>query len=288
MARSAAIGLQRLRQIALRHLHVADLLVGDREVALPAGVAGVGLASRSVIARLPDRTSAPPAGRPAPPARRRPCCTRPRDRAASRRCRDRTWPAARRSRGCLIGLQRRRQIALRHLHVADLARSDTERSRCQPALPGSAFASRSAMARLVPVGLQRRRRGRPAPPARRRPCRRTPRDRAASRRCRGRLSPAARRSRGSPDRTSAPPAGCPARPARRRPCRTRPRDRAASRRCRGRLGQPLGDREARPDRTSAPPAGCPAPPARRRPCRTNREIALPAGVAGVGFRQTVG
>ena len=37
------VGFQRLGEIALRHQHVADLVVGDGEIALPAGIAGVGL-----------------------------------------------------------------------------------------------------------------------------------------------------------------------------------------------------------------------------------------------------
>ena len=41
---AVAVGLQRLCQIALRHQHVTDVVVGDREIALRAGIAGVGLA----------------------------------------------------------------------------------------------------------------------------------------------------------------------------------------------------------------------------------------------------
>ena len=48
----------------------------------------------------------------------------------------------------LIGDQRLRQIALRHLHVADLF-VEYDRPPCQSALPGSAFARRSMMARLA-------------------------------------------------------------------------------------------------------------------------------------------
>ena len=36
------VSAERLCQIALRHQHLADLVVGDREIALPAGIAGVG------------------------------------------------------------------------------------------------------------------------------------------------------------------------------------------------------------------------------------------------------
>ena len=43
MARLSRIGLQRLGELALRHQHVADLVVRDRQIALPAGIAGVGL-----------------------------------------------------------------------------------------------------------------------------------------------------------------------------------------------------------------------------------------------------
>ena len=40
---AVGIGFQRGFEIALRHLHVADLVVADREIALPARIAGVGL-----------------------------------------------------------------------------------------------------------------------------------------------------------------------------------------------------------------------------------------------------
>ena len=60
------------------------------------------------------------------------------------------------ARSVAIGLERARQVALRHLHVADLS-YDTDRSRCQPALPGSDCASRSLMARHIAVGLERAR-----------------------------------------------------------------------------------------------------------------------------------
>ena len=43
MARQSLIRFQRVGQIALGHLHVADLVVRYRQVALPSGVAGVGL-----------------------------------------------------------------------------------------------------------------------------------------------------------------------------------------------------------------------------------------------------
>src|SRR5580658_1926395 len=39
----AAVRFQRLQQIALRHQHVANKIARHRQVALPAGVAGVGL-----------------------------------------------------------------------------------------------------------------------------------------------------------------------------------------------------------------------------------------------------
>ena len=41
MARARPEALQRRAQIALRHLHIADLLVAHREVALPTGIARV-------------------------------------------------------------------------------------------------------------------------------------------------------------------------------------------------------------------------------------------------------
>ena len=40
---AVGIGFERGFEIALRDLHVADLLVADREITLPARVAGVGL-----------------------------------------------------------------------------------------------------------------------------------------------------------------------------------------------------------------------------------------------------
>ena len=40
---AVAVGRQRARKVALRDLHVADLVVRHREIALPAGVAGIGL-----------------------------------------------------------------------------------------------------------------------------------------------------------------------------------------------------------------------------------------------------
>ena len=43
MARLVAVGLERAGKVALRHLHVADLVVRHRQIALPAGVAGIGL-----------------------------------------------------------------------------------------------------------------------------------------------------------------------------------------------------------------------------------------------------
>ena len=40
---AVAVGFERARQVALGHQHVADLLVRHRQIALPAGVAGIGL-----------------------------------------------------------------------------------------------------------------------------------------------------------------------------------------------------------------------------------------------------
>ena len=40
---AVAIGPKRLVELALRLKHVADVAVGDRQIALPAGVAGIGL-----------------------------------------------------------------------------------------------------------------------------------------------------------------------------------------------------------------------------------------------------
>jgi hypothetical protein len=39
---AVAVGLQRARPVALRDLHVAHLVVRHRQIALPAGVAGIG------------------------------------------------------------------------------------------------------------------------------------------------------------------------------------------------------------------------------------------------------
>ena len=40
---AVAIGLERRRKFTLFRLHVADLVVRQRQIALPAGVAGIGL-----------------------------------------------------------------------------------------------------------------------------------------------------------------------------------------------------------------------------------------------------
>src|SRR5271170_4183624 len=37
-----AVGFEPTGKVALRHLHIADLLVPNRQIALPAGVAGIG------------------------------------------------------------------------------------------------------------------------------------------------------------------------------------------------------------------------------------------------------
>ena len=39
---AVAVGLERLVELALRHQHVADLVVGDRQIALPLRVAAIG------------------------------------------------------------------------------------------------------------------------------------------------------------------------------------------------------------------------------------------------------
>ena len=74
IARARLVGASAAAQVALGDLHVADLVVADREVALPAGVAGVGggqaLADRQ---GPPGRRRAPRRGRPGRPARRRSC-----------------------------------------------------------------------------------------------------------------------------------------------------------------------------------------------------------------------
>ena len=118
---------QRRRQVALRLLHVADLVVRDREVALPAGVAGVRL--RQTLA---DRERGLVAGQ-----RRRQVALRLLH-VADLAVRDRevALPAGvagvrlrqtlnDRERGLVAG-QRRRQVALRLLHVADLVVRDRQ------------------------------------------------------------------------------------------------------------------------------------------------------------------
>ena len=52
IVRPSRYDLQRAGEVALRDLHVADFLVGHREIAPPAGVAGVGLRQAVAIARL--------------------------------------------------------------------------------------------------------------------------------------------------------------------------------------------------------------------------------------------
>jgi len=78
--------------IALRHQHVADTIVGHRQVALPAGVAGSAFARRSLMASPARNDFSAPADCPAPPARRRHDRRTPTGRAASRRCRGRPSP----------------------------------------------------------------------------------------------------------------------------------------------------------------------------------------------------
>ena len=235
-----AVGLQRRREVALRAQHVADLVVRHRQVALPAGVAGIGLrqalgdGERGAVA-----VAAPPPGCPAPPARRRSCCARPTGRAASRRCRDRPAPGARRWRATR-GSSRSAgaEVALRDQHVADPVVRDRE-----VALPAgvAGIGLRQALSdgERGAVAAVRRRRDCPAPPARRRSCRARPTGRAASRRCRDRRRRGARRSR-----------------ARRGSCPAPRRDR-------------------------------PAPQHVADPVVRHRQVALPAGVAGVGRRQAL-
>ena len=51
MRKAVAIGVQRVGQVALGHKHIAHLLVGDREIALPSGIAGIGLGEALAMAR---------------------------------------------------------------------------------------------------------------------------------------------------------------------------------------------------------------------------------------------
>ena len=71
--RAVAVGGQRAGEVALRDPHVAHFIVGHREIALPAGVAGIGCRGR----RSARRRGRP--ARPARPARRPRYCTTPRD-----------------------------------------------------------------------------------------------------------------------------------------------------------------------------------------------------------------
>ena len=91
-----AVARQRGGQIALGNLHVADVFVRHRQIALPARVARIGLGQpfsdgkRGAVAR--QRGGQIALGNS---ARRRSCRATPRDRAATRRCPDRPWPAVR-------------------------------------------------------------------------------------------------------------------------------------------------------------------------------------------------
>ena len=145
---AVAVGLERAGKVALRHLHVANFVVRHRQIALPAGVAGIGLrqplgdgeavavglerAGKVALRHLHvanslvrHRQIALPAG-VAGIGLRQPLGD---------------------GEAVAVGLERAGKVALRHLHVANFV-VRYSRSRCQPALPGSDCASRSLMARL--------------------------------------------------------------------------------------------------------------------------------------------
>ena len=204
---------------------------------------------------------------PAPPARRRYFHTTPRGSVLP------TAVAAigggqalSNSKAIPVALERVIELALRAQHVlADLVVPDREIA-LPAAIAGSAAARRSRM-RGSPGSLERPVES-PCAPARRRPCRSSPRDRAAAALLR---SAFASRSRwrgypGSLERL----VGCPARSARRRPSRADRRDRAANRRCCDRRRQALKWRgyPGTPQRLVELALRAPA---RRRPCRANRE-----------------
>ena len=185
------------------------------------------------------------------------------------------------------------QVALRHLHVADLV-VRTDRSRCQPALPGSACGQTLGDLERGLVAGQRRRPGRPAPRCTS-PILLCDTDRS---RCQPALPGSAcgqtlgdverglvAGQRRRPDR--------PAPAARRRSCRARPTGRAASRRCPGPPAARRSESRARPGSWSAPPPGRPAPAARRRSCscdtdRSRCQPALPGSGGGQTLKDSVG
>jgi len=75
MAMAVAKGQQRAGEVALGDEHVADLVVADREIALPGGIVGVprgeGLADGQAVAKGLQRAGEVAPGRR---ARRRSCC----------------------------------------------------------------------------------------------------------------------------------------------------------------------------------------------------------------------
>ena len=152
--KAVAVGLEGASKVALRHLHVANLLVGHRQIALPVGVAGIGLrqplSDGEAVAVGLERAARSPCATCTSPIRR----TTPTDRVAG----GVAGIGLRQPLGdgeiVAVGLERAGKVALLHLHVANFW-YDTDRSRCQPALPGSDCASRSSDGKAVAVGLER-------------------------------------------------------------------------------------------------------------------------------------
>ena len=86
MRKAVLEGFQRLGEFSLRPQHIADLLVGDREIALPTGIGGIGLGEAvgngEAVAKGFQGFGQVSL---CPLARRQPSHRRPRDRAASSR-----------------------------------------------------------------------------------------------------------------------------------------------------------------------------------------------------------
>ena len=149
MARSVAVRCQRACEITLRDLHVADLVVRHREIALPFRIAGIGL--RQAVS---NREAVAVGGQRAGEVALRDLHVA--DFLVGHR--EIALPAGVAGIGLRQALADReavadRRSARRRGRPARPARRppysyDTERSRRQPALPGSDCARRSLIARL--------------------------------------------------------------------------------------------------------------------------------------------
>ena len=149
MARAVAVRLQRAGEVALRDLHVADSVVRHREIALPAGVAGIGVrqarADREAVAIRFERL----AGVTLFGLHVADFIVRHREIALPAGVAGIGFRQTIGNREAVaVRLERAGEVALRDLHVADVFRTDAG-SRCQPALPGSDFARRSMIANLA-------------------------------------------------------------------------------------------------------------------------------------------